>query len=123
MYLEGYMVVFMEKNRSYPPFQLCGKETLATMLVVLKVFSLVKSQDSVTRNVVIKLRSRESEPGNQSDGCLGINGMDATEIPVIGDLRPKLIVDIGTGLVRTRNSGHAWRTGALKHRLLAINEV
>lgn len=70
MYIEVYMVVFVEKNRSYPLFQLCGKETLATMLVVLKVFSLVKSQDYIARNGVIKLRSRESEPGNPSDGCL-----------------------------------------------------
>lgn len=31
---------------------------------------------------------------------------EATEISVIGELRPKLIMDIGTGLVRTRRTGH-----------------
>jgi hypothetical protein len=92
MYVDVYMVVFVEKKRNCQPSQLCGKETLATMLVVLKVFSLVKRQDYVTRNVTIKLRSRESEPENQWD----ISG-EATEIPVIGELRLQLIMDMCTG--------------------------
>lgn len=55
-------------------------------------FQLVKRQDYVTRNVTIKLRSRESEPENQWD----ISG-EATEIPVIGELRLQLIMDMCTG--------------------------
>lgn len=99
MYIEVYMVVSVEKNRSRQPSQLCGKVTLATMLVVLKVFSLVKRQDCVTRNGVFKLGSRESEPGNQ----IYVSG-EAIEITVIGELRPQLLTDMGSGLARTRNS-------------------
>lgn len=46
---------------------------------------------------------------------------EAMEIPVIHLLRPKMIMDVGTGLVRTRTL--ADEQGTLKYRLLEINEV
>lgn len=51
-------------------------------------------EDYVISNVMIKLKSRESKPGGEA--------MVLSQLLVIGELRPKLIMDMGIGLVRTR---------------------
>lgn len=68
MNIEVYMVVFMEKKWSYIAL---WKGDIGHHVGGTHSFQFGKrSQDYVTRKVTIKLRSRESEPGNQSDGCL-----------------------------------------------------
>lgn len=65
MYMKLYMVVFIEKRRNYldPPWHV----EMRHWPPCWRNFTLVISQAYVISNVMIKLKSRESEPGTQSN--------------------------------------------------------
>lgn len=65
MYMKLYMVVYIEKRRSYlDPPRCVGRRHWP---LCWRNITLVISQDYVISNVMIKLKSRESEPGTQSN--------------------------------------------------------
>lgn len=65
MYIKLYMVVYIEKGRSHldPPRHV-GRRCWPPCW---RSFTLVISQDYVISNIMIKLKSRESKPGTQSN--------------------------------------------------------